>query len=313
VNLRAAAITALELGEDEAVIELVWDVIVYYFIRDAVSDPESWMARVGAAGRPLDEVLTAKLRSLQTLLRLFRGDHEDVHEPLESALAVFTERRMNFEAAVALKELAFVRYLLDDDPQAAIAGLEEASRLFDSVNHDWGVALTETMLGTVLVAVGDTEAAETHHRHSLARSRRIDNEPLMAQALQQLAVIRVLNGQPDDALDLLDEAAHLLRGGRYQTDTTYTLDVLAAVALARDDAETAARAVAVAESVRTRLGTTVWPTVQALVASLTELVRLRLGEDTFEAVSAEAGAHDLFETLDGTLAAVRRSLAPVGS
>lgn len=305
-NLRAAASAALELQDDEAVIELVWDVIVFYFIRDAVSEPESWLARVAAGGRPLDEVLTAKLRSLQTLLRLFHGDSEDVHEPLESSLAVFTERGMSFEAAVALKELAFVRYMLDGDADAAIAALHECSRLFDSVGHDWGAAVSEAMLGSVLVAVGDLATAETHHRMSLTRARRIDNEPLIAQALQQLAVLRLLTDQPDEALDLLDDAAHLLRRGRYQSDATLCLDVLAAVAIARDDAETAARAVAVAEAVRTRLGTSVWPTVQALVASLIDLVQRRLGEPAFQAITEEAATEDLFETLDDTLAAVHR-------
>lgn len=304
-NVRAAAATALEDGDDVAVVELAWDVIVYYFIRDAVAEPESWLDAVAAAGRPLDPVTTAKLRSLRTLLRLFRGECADVHEPLESSLATFRAHGMDFEAAVTLKELAFVRFMLDGDSDAALALLGEAVRLFDGVGHDWGVALSETMRGTVLAAQAAWERSARHHRRALERARRIDNEPLVAQALQQLGMVQALRGDAVAAVPLLEEAAALLRRGRYRTDATYCLDALAAVALVRGDPDTAARAIAAAAAGRRRLGTAVWPTVQALVDRLALIACEQLGEARYAAAAAAATDEDLFAVLERTLAAVR--------
>jgi hypothetical protein len=123
-NLRAVADTALDIEDDEAVIELVWSFIVLYFIRDAVHEPESWMERVVEAGRPLGDLSKAKLGTLLTLMRIFRGEYTGARESLESSLGVFLAHGMDFEAAVALKELGWVRYVLDEDAQAAMTSLE---------------------------------------------------------------------------------------------------------------------------------------------------------------------------------------------
>jgi predicted ATPase len=304
-NLRAAVATALEHEDDAAVIELVWDVYVYYWIRDAVEEPESWMAAVAAGGRPLDELQQAKLRSLQTLTRISRGDYTDAREHLTSALEVFRARGMDFEAAVTLKEVANVAYVLDRDPAAAAAALRESSELFEKVHHDWGVALIETMLGTVLAVSGDLDAAERHHRRSLERASLIGNEPIMVQALHQLALVRVLAGRHDEATAFLDDAAPRVRHAELRSAATYCLDVIAALALERGDAATAADALAVANRVRDVLRTPVWPTMESFVAELSRRTRAALGEEAaFEAPEAVPDG-DPFTALDRGLAAVR--------
>jgi predicted ATPase len=300
-NLRAAIGAAFDFHEDEAVIELVWDVIVFYFTRDAVYEPEQWMERVQHEGRPLEDVPMAKLRSLLTLMRMNRGEYGGAREALDSSLKIFRGRGMDFEAAVTLKELAWVRYLLDEDTEAAIDDLEESSRLFESIDHDWGVALSEIQLGSVLSASGRRGAAEARFERSLEHSRRIDNWPLIAQGLQQLAVTRIAAERYDEALSMLEEAAALLRRGGHQTETTSCLDALAAVALARGEADTAARALTVASSVRRKLSISLWPSAHAFVSQLTQATREALGGAEFDAIAAEAENRDPFEVLTQTL------------
>lgn len=311
-NLRAAVDTALDIGEDEAVIELAWDVYVFYWVRDASDEPDRWLARVREAGRDLDEIPLAKLRSLQALSRIERGDYRDAREALLWSLKVFRREHLVLEAAVTLKELANVHFLVDDDVPAATADLREASQLFASIDHDWGVGLVETMLGTLLAVTGRLEEATTHHRVSLQHSRRIDNDPLVAQATQQLALIEVLAGRPDAAVPLLDDAAAIVVRGGFQTGATYCLDTVAAVALAHDDAVTAARAVAVADAVRERLGTPVWPTVRAFVDGLAAAARRRLPADHTSVTPDDARATTLFATLEQSLLSVRRQPQPPG-
>jgi predicted ATPase len=304
-NLRAAVDTALSLDEHATVIELVWDVIVFYYIRDAIEEPESWMARVAAADPALDEVTRAKLDSLQTLVRIGRGDYTDAGRLLRGALAVFESHDMSFEAAVTWKEIANVWYFADNDVDGTIEALETSSRLFAVVGHDWGVALSETMLGTVLAVGGNLERGEAHHRIALEHARRIDNEPLMAQALHQLAIIRLFAGSRLEACDLVDEAAQLLRRGRYQAHAAQCLDAVAAIAFDEGDPRTAARALAGAEATRRRLGVAVWPTVRPFIDELLERALGELPADELEALAAECAERDVFELLDEVVSTVR--------
>jgi predicted ATPase len=304
-NVRAAAATALDRGDDAAVIALVWDLYVYYWIRDAVEEPESWMAAVADADRPRNEVLDAKLRCLETLTRISRGDYTDAREDLAAALAVFRAYDMDFEAAVALKEVANVAYVLDRDPAASAAALRESAALFEKVDHDWGVALVETMLGTVLATSGDLAAAERHHRRAWERATKIGNEPIMVQALHQLALVRVLADRHEEAAALLDDAAPRVRRGGLRNAATYCLDVIAAVALARGDAATAADALAVAEQVRATLRTPVWPTLEGFVSDVSGRAQAAVGDRASDTWPVPSPDGDPFATLDRSLAAVR--------
>jgi predicted ATPase len=304
-NVRAAVATALGRGDDAAVIALVWDLYVYYWIRDAVEEPESWMAVVAAAGRPRDKVLDAKLRCLETLTRISRGDYSDAREDLATALAVFRAYDMDFEAAVALKEVANVAYVLDRDPAASAAALRESAALFERVDHDWGVALVETMLGTVLATNGDLDAAERHHRRAWERATKIGNEPIMVQALHQLALVRVLAGRHEEAATFLDDAAPRVRRGGLRNAATYCLDVIAAVALARGDAATAVDALAVAEQVRATLRTPVWPTLESFVADVSGRAQAAVGDRASDTWPVPSPDGDPFAALDRSLAAVR--------
>src|SRR5690606_19674738 len=162
-NLARAVETALSIGDVAGVVELVWDVVVLYFVRDDIRVPAGWIRRALAAdaaeraagGAGLDEVTAAKARSIGALLRSQLGDYHDVHADLLEPLATFRRHGMDFECAVVLHQVGFVRYHLDGDADAAVEALEESSQLFDAIGHDWGVGLAEAMLGSLHAALGD--------------------------------------------------------------------------------------------------------------------------------------------------------------
>ncbi len=285
-NLRQATSTALDTGQHAVVVEIAWDVIVLYFVCDAVDEPASWLRAVSGSEVELDEVTTAKLRTLHALTRVHRGDYAGVLVELEEPLRVFRRERMNFEAAVALHQLGFVRYRVENDVNDAIDALRESSALFDGLGHDWGVALAEAMLGSILAAEGDLRAAEESQLLSLSRARRIDNEPQIAQALQQLAFIRLLESREPEALELLEESAALLRNQGLRTDTTYCLDALGLIALGVGDVSTAADAVTLAEVERARLGVSAWPSLEPAIERVVHAVRRRIGDAEFDEASS---------------------------
>jgi predicted ATPase len=304
-NFRHAVTTALAHGEHATVVEMAWDVIVLYFVRDAVDEPAAWLRSVAEAHPELDEVTAAKLRSLHALTRIHHGEYDSVDNDLDGALAVFRREQMSFESAVALHQIGFVRYRLHHDPAAALAALETSSALFDAIGHDWGIALAEAMRGSILAAEGDLTGAEASQRRSLDHARAIDNEQQVAQALQQLAFTRLLGSRDLEAFALLDEAADLLRRQRLRTDTTYSLEALALVALNAGDLDVAAEAVTVAEAERARLGIAPWPSLEPSIDLVVRRARTRLGEAEFEARRRSAADRELFETLTATIAALR--------
>ena len=304
-DLRTAVATALELGKEEVVVEIVWGVIVFYFVRDAVEEPDSWLRAVAEREPELDRVASAKLYSLLALTRIVHGDYEHASERLQSALEVFRERRMTFESAVTLHQLAWVRYQLEGAPEGAREALEESTRLFDSIGHDWGVALVETMLGTVLSALGDLSAAEAHHLRSLERSRLIENEPLIATALLQIGLVRVLDGRAGEALPSLTEAAETIINGGYRTEASYWLDTLAGVALAQDRPQAAAVALTVAEHAREQMGLIAWPTLNEISARFVAEARSAMGEAGYSRARQDATDDDPLGVMEELLAELR--------
>lgn len=291
-NLRQAVDHALSQGDDRAVIELAWDVIVYYFVRDAVGEPHSWMVAVHDAGRELPRVPAAKLGCLLALTRIHRGDVHGTGEQLRQALQVFRAEGMAFESAVALHQLGFVRLSVEHDRDGAVHALTESSELFDSVGHDWGVALAEAMLGSVLMELGEHAAAERHLSRSLERALGIDCDSEVVQARTQFALLRVLQGRPDEALGEVAAALPQLRAGRFRTDATYALDIVAAVCGRRGPGAVATEAATIAREVRRRLGVSPWPATRSLIE------RTGVPDGTAEQVPAGV---DVFAALDRLL------------
>jgi hypothetical protein len=188
---------------------------------------------------------------------------------------------MAFECAVVLHQIGFVRFALDDDPDGAVEALEESSRIFDRIGHDWGVGLAESMLGSLHAATGDLVAARRHQTRSLDRARRIASDQQEAQALGQLALVALLEEEYEEALGHVVEAAPLLQRGHLRTDCANALDAIAVVAHQWGDRDTAAAAVHAAHAERSRLGIQPWPTLLPFIDRITRWVAVP-GEGTAE-------------------------------
>jgi predicted ATPase len=307
-NLRSAVDVALACRDLPAVINLAWDIIVLYFVEDAVHEPDQWLRAVASARPELDEVSDAKLRSLLALTRMHHGDYRDVHASLLGPRDVFRRRGMVFEQAVVLHQLGFVLFHIDGLVEPAEEALRESAALFESLDHDWGVSLAEAMLASVLASTGSFVEAEASQRRALAHARRIDSDQQVAQALTQFALLRLRQNRIDSALGALAEAIPLVVRGQYRTDGTYVLDGLAHVALARHDYPLAARAAAIADKERRHLGVQPWPTTQLFIDELQQALQHHATASTPVSAVNEPTC-DLFDELPRMLAHVSSSLS----
>jgi predicted ATPase len=310
-DLRRAVRTSLDRGEVLPVVELAWGVYVYFWIRDAEAEPGSWLEAAAPRVAELSRVGQAELRSLLALNRNSKGEFHRTEDDLVWSLDVFRDEGMDFMAAVALKELGTVRYVADEAPERAVAALEQSSALFERVDHDWGVALAETMLGTMLAVSGDLPGGEVHHLRSLERSRAIDSDQLVVQALHQLAMVRVLEDRPHEAVELVREAATVVVREGFQVPATACLDVLGAAAVRLGDVAVGVGALLTASEVRGRLGAAPWPTIARFVDAMTAEAVAQLDEPE-RLVQEERAQRDPVLVLQQVLGRVVRAAQGAG-
>ena len=102
---------------------------------------------------------------------------------------------------------------------------------------------------------------------------------------------------------VLDGAAANRRSG-HPTGIAYSLEGLAAVALADGRPAVAARALAAAAAARRDVASPLWPVLTPLVDDLTARAREPAGRRTAEAAVAEGRESDLRQVLDRTLTAL---------
>ena len=181
---------------------------------------------------------------------------------------MFRANAIPFQAAVTLMVLSQLHFSVDHDSARARETLNESIRLFESVNHDWGVARTEIMLATMLWSAGDFEGAERHLHRSLAHSRPIENEPQIARALALLAMLARGRSPSKELKPLLKEAGEIVVRGRYRTEASLWLGATAGVLLDRGDVAEAAATAALSESVRRSLGVSLAPVLEKFIAGV---------------------------------------------
>lgn len=281
-NLRAAATAGLELDEHATVLEMAWDLYVYYYLRGAHDEPEAWVRRIAAGAGGMDERQRAIIETAFAISALYRGEPEGAEERLSAALTTFEATGAEFEAAVAEMHLG-LRALDAGRWSEAAAHERDAISRFQGLGHDWGVASCENLLGIAVAAAGDLDAASGCHERALTHGRRISNASISAQALVLLAANALDRGDAATAVTQLAEAVEPLLSAQDVVGACGWLEVRAALALTGDDdADLATTALAAADATRHRLGTPLSAALAGRVERLRDAAKARAGS-AFEA------------------------------
>jgi predicted ATPase len=278
-NVRVAMATALASRSYDAVLRLTWDTMVYYYVRDAVEEPRTWLSQVACA----DVELGDPERALLDVGLLIVGEPPaDAGHLLSAATGVFDEAGLTLEAAVSRHYLGLHDWWAGRRP-AAVEALEDASRRYAAIAHDWGVAMVEMTLGAALATDRDRERARGHFEEALARAGRIENRPQLAQTLQGIALVAALDGRSADAGESLRRAGALVLADGSVTGATYCLEALAAIVLERGEPAEAVRLVAVARATRRSRMIPEWTAATDAAEPVLAEARTTLPREVFEA------------------------------
>jgi predicted ATPase len=277
-NLRAAAETAMVLDEPGVLLEMAWDLYVYYHLRASHQEPEEWVRAALASDAVLDDRQEAIAATALAISALWRGEYGGVAAVLGAQLATFADRQLDFESAVVLLHLGMCQLAAGAYERAAATEREAIAR-FAAVGHDWGVGSAENLQGIALAALRDRDGARACHERALRHARGIGNAQIAAQANSLLAGLDLDADRPEPARWRLQEAAADLEAATDVVGALGALEVAGALALAEDAPDVALTALLLAGRVREQLRVPPAAPLDERVRRLNERVRARVDVD----------------------------------
>jgi predicted ATPase len=307
-NLRAAAETGIEHGQTAQVLEMAWDLYIYYYLRGAKHEPEAWVRWAATRAVDLDDRQRAIVATALAISELWRGQVTQVEPRLLRAREVFAADGHGFETAVVdlhLGLLALEHAAWDEaagHERRAIAG-------FAANEHDWGVGSSENLLGVALSMSGRTEEARGCHERAREAGEAIGNESILAQAHLLLASADLDAGDTSSARAHLGAAIPAVLRTRDAVNAAACLEVVAALALATGAPQAAAEALATASATRDRLASPLTGALRRRVDALA--ARAVAAADTESgARRVAAGRADAFDLLRTFMTTLDRSEGP---
>jgi hypothetical protein len=299
-NLRAVAQRALRDGDVTTVARLVRDVFGYLSQRDAESEAAGWLDQALPLAGSAPESVRARLLVLRGLAAGILGDFELARTLLSEGRPILPDDDEHaYDQAAA--GVAALYSAIVSDPAQAPALVEDAAARFGALGHGLGRAHVALAAGDLALGGGDLSAAEHHYRSAVELAGAMGDDSLRARLLSVLAITLLVRGDVERARrSVLDAAQANLAGGQ-PSSTAYSLDGLAALALADRRPDVAARALAAASALRQRIRHVLSPALRPLVDDLAAQAREQLGPAAYEAAVAEAGGWPVADALARTM------------
>jgi predicted ATPase len=297
-NLRAAAATGQEHGRTAQVLEMAWDLYIYFHLRGAKQEPEAWVRWAASRSDDLDERQRAIAATALAVSDLWRGEITAVGPRLQRAREVFAAGGHGFETAVADMHLGLLA--LERAAWEEAAGHERrAIRGFAANEHAWGVGSSENLLGMALSMDGRPDEARSCYERARQAGEAIGNESILAEAHLHLASGDLERGDTPSARHHLVAAIPAVLRARDAVAAAGCLEVTAAFAFATHEPRSAVEAFTVARATRERLASPANPALRHRVEALTAHAAAAgdPGRDSARAVAARTDTFDLLRTL----------------
>jgi non-specific serine/threonine protein kinase len=282
-NLRAALAWTAERGPTETFLRLATALESYWVRRGQLVEGRTWLDRaLGLCETAPFPLQAAVLRAASWIAR-HQGDLDRAEMLGEAGLALSREQGDALAVAYAVTILGFVAG--DRGEFARSRALhEEALAVGWSLGRPSWTAWSMRNLGRVAFLSGDGEAAEPWLEEALVLFRQEDHHVGMAYVQSELAEIALARGDLARAAALWRE----LLGLTWDAYGLYwSLEGLAAIAVAHGEAMQAARLLGAAEAHRTRLGATLVPRQASRLERVVAETRAALSEADFAAAWAE--------------------------
>ena len=244
------------------------------------------------------------------------------------------------ERAMALNGLTAIS-MTTGDWQTGAAAAEEALALHRRYGNDWGVANTTFLLGHVAAEKGEYASARERFIDSLARFRQLDdthyvllamrnlatseyelgnrdaaealhrdvidlaretgNVRMEASSLGALAEYAILDGRPEESLDLLREGTRITHSNGDGIESTINLRRYARALVQQGQVATGIRILGAAHAANARMGVARVGWVKDLDEGTLEIARTSLSADEVEALRSEGRTMSLDEAVAALL------------
>ncbi|HLM06667.1 MAG TPA: adenylate/guanylate cyclase domain-containing protein [Blastococcus sp.] len=301
-NFRAAVQRAIDRGDLETATLLIRNTVSYLSRRVAEREAWGWLNQMHAQAGTAAPAVRGRLLILRGLFARAVGEATAIRPLLEEGRRLLPD---DADHALDRTLMAFAGIF------AALAdgSIEEASRCIDEMaarsaatGRRVGAAVAEMLRGNIALVGGDLAGADRHYETGLELSGRLGDEALVGQLLSLRGLILLATGKLDAARrSVLDGVAVNRNSSHQQLGITYSLEALAALALADGHPAVAARALAAAAAARRIVDEPLGPALGPLGDDLTAQAHEQLGDQAFETASAEGRQWSLPQALDRTL------------
>ena len=300
-NLRAGMQWLIEAGDVETAALLMRNAVGYLVRLGGEREVLSWLEQTlpGACGAPL--AVRGRLLVLRALVAGYLGDFATVLALLPEGRALLPDDDEHAYDQAFAAVAAIYAAMAEGSIERAARCVEDAAARFARLHQELGVAFMVVAGGDLALSTGDLETAEQHYANAVELAGRLRDDAMTGQAMSLRGLALLARGDVEGARrSVLDGAAANRRGGQ-PTSIAYSLEGLAAVALADGRPAVAARALAAAAAVRSHVAAPLSPALPPLIADLAGRSREQLGAELYEAAAAEGALWSATEALDRTL------------
>jgi predicted ATPase/class 3 adenylate cyclase len=269
----------------------------FWSIRDHMAEGRSWVDQLLLTAVSLDSPARAELEWAATVTANEVGDDAAAlaaSRRLEPLLAEIQDPLLRGICHLAMGWTSPITGDVEGALREAHASLEEL-RGRDEPFWTAMAAFTPAVLET---ALGRADEALEHLREVRELADRSGYAWLTASSRVQLGTLAVMQGQPHQARELLEEALDVSLANRITRGVTLCLAAFARLALAEGDPERAALLAGAAEGLHGRAGLRTWPLLRRGDAELAAQLRQELGDDRFGQVFATGSRLSQQEAVD---------------
>ncbi|MEM6823718.1 MAG: adenylate/guanylate cyclase domain-containing protein, partial [Pseudomonadota bacterium] len=280
-NIRAALSWALEIRDLRSVSRIFYALHWYWISQAQFTEALSWLDKAVGLAEALgeDDEATALINEAACSLRMGSGDYAGGEPFGDKAVKIFQalgdkagEMRASLTQCICATVVGKI-----EDPSEILMGAIEMFRGTD----DYHAALGLILLGEGARMEGVLDAAEGCYTDAMTLLEASENVFWPGHLKQNIAHFRLKDGDWQSAAALLADAFDLAEDFDFPLVSNLAVAGFGGVAIARGDAEMAARILGAVEHNLQKIGVVFEPTDQADVDRYVSETKSALGEETF--------------------------------